>query len=357
MSQIKAEVVTYSQTPQGDKLLTVLVTFPRYILAELNTHRMLSKNSASSRAIPFKKMVESVQNNSFIPIAWQKEHKGMQGSEYLSEEESNECRLNWLGARDKAIRAAIDLTSIGCTKQLANRLLEPFMMHTVLITGTVEGGWDNFFDLRCPQYTQTSLDNDEFLVFKSKKEVIKFYNKKEDDFTADYWFKINKGMADIHMMQLAECIYDAMNEATPKQLKAGEWHVPFEDKINLQQLELLTSSQKQEVIIKVSSAMAARTSYTIVGDEKEFTLRQQLDLHDRMASAVPFHASPFEHCAKVMTQNEYEMYYRGKSTYLKADGGIFPYEAYGWCRNFRGFIQYREILEQQNKTNGNTNRN
>ncbi len=158
MSQIKAQVVTYSQNPQGDKLLTVLVTFPRYILAELNTHRMLSKNSASSRAIPFKKMVESVQNNSFIPIAWQKEHKGMQGSEYLSEEESNECRLNWLGARDKAIRAAIDLTSIGCTKQLANRLLEPFMMHTVLITGTVEGGWDNFFDLRNPVY-EIDLDN------------------------------------------------------------------------------------------------------------------------------------------------------------------------------------------------------
>ena len=70
---IKAEIVAHSLSPQGDELISVLCTFPRIILAEVNTHRMLSKNTSSSRAIPFKKMVESVQNNPFIPIAWQKE--------------------------------------------------------------------------------------------------------------------------------------------------------------------------------------------------------------------------------------------------------------------------------------------
>ena len=44
---------------------------PRIILAEFNTHRLFSRNSASSRAIPFKKMVQSVLENPFIPIAWQ----------------------------------------------------------------------------------------------------------------------------------------------------------------------------------------------------------------------------------------------------------------------------------------------
>ncbi len=69
---IKAEVVADSLSPQRDRLTSLLVTFPRIILAEVNTHRMLSKNTSSSRAIPFNKMVEVVQNDPFIPIAWQK---------------------------------------------------------------------------------------------------------------------------------------------------------------------------------------------------------------------------------------------------------------------------------------------
>ena len=72
-TKIKAEIVGHSLSPQGDELISVLCTFPRIILAEVNTHRMLSKNTSSSRAIPFNKMVEAVQNNPFIPIAWQKE--------------------------------------------------------------------------------------------------------------------------------------------------------------------------------------------------------------------------------------------------------------------------------------------
>ena len=70
---IKAEIVADSLSPQGDRLTSVLVTMPRIILSEMNTHRMLSKNTSSSRAIPFHKMVEAVETNPFIPIAWQKE--------------------------------------------------------------------------------------------------------------------------------------------------------------------------------------------------------------------------------------------------------------------------------------------
>ena len=70
---ISAQVVADSVDTRGNRLTSLLVTFPRIILAETNTHRMLSKNTSSSRAIPFKKMVESVQNDPFVPIAWQKE--------------------------------------------------------------------------------------------------------------------------------------------------------------------------------------------------------------------------------------------------------------------------------------------
>ena len=72
-TKISAEIVGHSLSPQNDELISVLVTMPRIILSEMNTHRMLSKNTSSSRAILFNKMVEAVQNNPFIPIAWQKE--------------------------------------------------------------------------------------------------------------------------------------------------------------------------------------------------------------------------------------------------------------------------------------------
>ena len=157
---IKAEIVAHSLSPQEDELISVLCTFPRIILAEVNTHRMLSKNTSSSRAIPFKKMVEAVQNNPFIPIAWQKEHKGMQGNEYItSDYDIAMAQTRWLRARDEAINNAKILNSevIGITKQLCNRLLEPFMWTTMLITGNKEG-WDNFFKLRNPVY-EIDLDN------------------------------------------------------------------------------------------------------------------------------------------------------------------------------------------------------
>ena len=238
---IRAEVVAHSLNPQGDELVSLSITFPRIILAEINTHRMLSKNTSSSRAIPFKKMVEAVQNDPFIPIAWQKPHKGMQGTEYydhtLTEEVGGLDYTNlprrWLRARDTAVSMAEIMAdekmNMPVTKQLANRLLEPFMWTTMLITGSDEG-WNNFFRLRCPQYHYDLEDKH----FYSKKQWLDYYRihcigDPNSNFELDEmdWFNINKGQAEIHMMALAEAIYDAMNESTPKQLEAGEWHVPL----------------------------------------------------------------------------------------------------------------------------------
>lgn len=315
-TQINAIVVADSQNIQGDRITTMLVTFPRFILAELNTHRMFSKNSASSRAIPFKTMLENVQNNPFVPIAFQKEHKGMQGSEYCTSDLEIEANKTiWLRARDKAVQEAINLNQeCNVTKQLCNRLLEPFMWHTVLITATE---WENFFALRCPNYGEG---------FRSKKDYafdlsIGTEENYWDSWTDLDWLKANKGQSEIHMMALAEAMWDAMNESTPKQLQPEEWHIPFEDKIEVPEKSIADWSMYK---IKVSTAMCARTSYTVVGDEKEFTHTKQLELFDKLATSN--HLSPFEHCAKAMTEEEY-------------------YTELNWSKNFRGFIQYRKILE------------
>ncbi len=353
---IKAEVVADSLSPQGDRLTSLLITFPRIILAEVNTHRMLSKNTSSSRAIPFNKMVEVVQNNPFIPIAWQKEHKGMQGSEYITEKMIQDWAVEkWLEARDCAIQHSKILNTGGVTKQFCNRLLEPFMWTTMLITGSKEG-WNNFFSLRCPQYSwswDSKLNRPEG-VAKSKKEYIdwsirmgsqieEFKDKTDLD-----WLQINKGQAEIHMMALAEAIYDAINESAPKQLKEGEWHIPFYNKIISLKVDMEgvgtleyypNSGFPNEIMncVEISTAMAARTSYTVVGDEKEIDHKKMLELHDKLVSQNPPHSSPMEHCARAMSNHEY--YYKfGVTPFSEADKK-------GWCRNFRGFIQYRHIIE------------
>lgn len=149
---ISAQIIADSKSIRGERLTTFLLTFPRIILSEFNTHRMFSRNSASSRAIPFKKMVESVETNPFIPIAWQIDHKGMQGTEYKTGlSEIQLCINKWLEARDNAVQSATLLNKTDLvTKQLCNRLLEPFMWHTVICTST---DFLNFFKLRCPEYT------------------------------------------------------------------------------------------------------------------------------------------------------------------------------------------------------------
>ena len=224
---ITSKIVADSIDKRGNRITTAIITLPRIILSELNTHRMLSKNSASSRAIPFNKMIESVQTNPFIPIAFQENHSGMQGTEYLNGIEEENAIDNWLLAKDSAIKEAEILYSNNITKQLCNRLLEPFMYHTVLITGT-DDGWNNFFNLRCPSYIDTVYGKEHASgTWKSKKDYCKHFNIDINSETNIQWLRLNKGQAEIHMMMLSEKIYDCIQESVPTQLKGNEWHLPM----------------------------------------------------------------------------------------------------------------------------------
>ena len=347
-TKISAEIVADSLDSRGNRLTSLLITFPRIILAEINTHRMLSKNTSSSRAIPFKKMVESVQNNPFIPIAWQKHHSGMQGNEYLVHPlEIKEAQQMWKRSLDYALASAKDVYKTGVTKQLCNRLLEPFMWTTMLITGSKEG-WDNFFELRCPNYVSPVTGNS----YKSRADYI--FNEENPKCSDLEWMYLNKGQAEIHMMALAESIYDAMNESNPKQLKEGEWHIPFENKIypiiervfkDIPDNECW-NGDFNEKMIAISTAMAARTSYTVIEEEKEIDYKKMIELHDRLLSQDPPHSSPLEHCARAMSNEEYKVFIKGKNI-----GTIAPYlylfddTSKGWCNNLKGFIPYRYMID------------
>lgn len=174
------------------------------------------------------------------------------------------------------------------------------------------------------------------IQFKSKKEAGKFLTEKGIDttnWTKVQWLKLNKGQSEIHMMQLAECMYDAYNESTPKLLQVGEWHIPFEDKIQYSVQGGEYTSYLPETLVKISTAMCARVSYTVVGEEnKTPNYDNDIKLHNRLIESG--HASPGEHIARVMTPEEYE------NNYLIENNVKIK----GVSRNFRGFWQYRQII-------------
>lgn len=348
MNQISAKIVADSINQQGDRITTMEVIFPRPILAEFNTHRLFSRNSASSRAIPFKKMVEMVKNNPFIPIAWQKDHPGMQGTEYFEGWRADILTLAWkLGAKS-AVFAATKLHKLGLTKQLCNRLLEPFMYHKVLVTFTESS---NFFNLRCPQYEMIDIGNIKTL-FKSRKD----WNKESlirdganyDENDILHWLKINKGQGEIHIMDLAEKMWDAMNENTPVKLKPGQWHIPYGDNINLPPTIPIEEGFTLEEGIqirkaKIAVARCARLSYQTLGDNPKIDYNADLKLFDILKSSG--HFSPFEHVAKCMSEEEYYNNIKGERLDIKGVHYALDNKRLGWCGNFKGFIQMRYMLE------------
>ena len=263
MGHISAKIVADSINKQGDRITTFELEFPRYILAELNTHRAFSRNSASSRAIPIKKMLRHISKNPFIPVAWQKDHKGMQGTEYItSPNEIFFLRKFWMENMEFQISKVKDLHNYtGVTKQICNRLLEPFMWHKVIIT-TTNLGLDNFFNLRLPRYQiEEGLEVSSRMLFLN--QLTPENQEKYKNWTQLDWLKINKSDAEIHISLLAESMFNELHLSTPKQLAFNEYHIPYSGDINFIEI---TSGMSLEDKIKVSIGMCARVSYTPVGD-------------------------------------------------------------------------------------------
>ena len=176
----QAEILADSTSPAGTRLTTFRVCFPRIILAEVNTHRVLSRNSASSRAIPPEKWIAKIDEEPFVPDFYKRE-KGMAANELLPGWANRRGKHIWLNARDDALRHTQSLLNLGVDKAHANRLLEPFMWHTAIISGT---DWDNFFALRTDEAAQPEF------------------------------------------REVALLMQEALAKSEPYPLSTGEWHLP-----------------------------------------------------------------------------------------------------------------------------------
>lgn len=252
-----ATIIADSVSAAGDRLVTMEVTFPRLVLAEFNTHRVFSRNSASSRAIPVAKQLTRIREEPFVPDSWGLNQPGMQAEREADETTAAAARDTWLAARDHAVEQAEELLRLGIHKQLANRLLEPFMWHTVIVTATE---WSNFFALRANEMAQPEIRT------------------------------------------AATLMLAAFEQSTPESVPDGGWHLPL-----LQPDERDGTFEHTEDARRISAARCARVSYLTHGGVRDRDA--DLGLYRRLVDGG--HLSPLEHVATPVPDGAWVGNFRG----------------------------------------------
>jgi thymidylate synthase ThyX len=240
-----ARVLLDSRAPSGARLTTLEVRYPRFIHSEMMTHRAFSRNAASSRAIPIKKMIAAVREEPALPVYWGRNQTGMSAREAIAPDGESRARAEWQSALDDALRHAERLAAqdIDLHKQLVNRLLEPFAWITVIITAT---DWANFFTQRCHPDAQPEIKH------------------------------------------IAEIMLGAYRASVPAAVDLGRWHLPL--------IQADERALPDEQLCKLSVARCARVPYLTHDGKRD--LERDLELYERLlGGGANGHWSPFEHVA------------------------------------------------------------
>ncbi|MCF6205378.1 MAG: hypothetical protein L3J47_00595 [Sulfurovum sp.] len=238
------------------------------------THRVFSRNAASSRAIPIEKMIKQVEDSPVMPLYWGSNKSGMQATEELKGTGLYAATLAWLKGRDQAVLAAKEMLEAGAHKQIVNRLLEPWMFITVILTATE---FENWYKLRDSEFAQPEIA----------------------------W--------------VAREMRKAQEKSEPESLRLGEWHLPYIELENTNSPLYLDigSIPNADSIVKIATARCARVSYLCHDGKRDYT--KDIALHDRCRDLG--HWSAFEHCAKATTSNKQVGNFRGWKQYRKTFQG------------------------------------
>lgn len=298
LANIAATVICDSVNANGDRITTLEIEYPRFILAELNTHRMLSKNSSSSRAIPTNRILERLITEYAYPVEWGKNQPGMQSSEQISKLDQLDCDVIWQQARDDMIYRCEELLEHNVHKQVVNRLTEPFQVMKTVVTATE---WPNFFYLR------------------------------------------NHRDAQPEFQELARVMQQAINSSTPQTLIVGEWHLPYVD-VYRENNKTVYSVSGQPLTLEqaqwISSSCCAQVSYRRLDQ----SLEKAQDIYNRLIWSDPPHMSPTEHQATPMPSASSNRHHPWPEGVTHRDR-----EGRWWSGNFRGWIQYRKTLPNEAK--------
>lgn len=310
-----ARVVADSISPQGKRITTFELEYPRIIHSELMTHRLFSRNAMSSRAIPIKKMIEQVQQNPAMPVKFGKNQPGMQDAGDHNEliDAGYEPATWWGLAGLSAARFAEGFADAGYHKQIANRLLEPFQRMKTVLTAT--------------------------------------------DFENFWWLRVDKD-ADPTIFALAEAMKKAFDESEPDLLYPGMWHTPYVDHVYVNDDQFdgycVLDEDNKPVMLTVEEAKAisasccAQVSYRVLNNTKD----KALDIYGKLLSGNKVHASPFEHQAtpmeNVSLKDIYDQYWVDSNTedFLCWEDGVTHLDKNGqfWSGNFCGWLQHRQLV-------------
>jgi len=290
---IEAKIICDSTNDLDTRLTTWLLRYPRFIHAELMTHRMFSRNASSSRAIPVKTQLERIEGDPAMFVEWGANKAGMQSTELLSPDGETRANKLWLDGMKQMVALSREMAALNVHKQIVNRIAEPWSHISVVLTGTE---FANFFSLRHHPDAQP-----EFRV-------------------------------------LAEVMAPLYRARVPEHLAAGEWHLPF-----------VTADEHAdtsvEILLKVSVARCARVSY-LKHDGAKASIDEELKLFDRLAAGKPLHASPTEHQGTP---------FHLVNDIMQDSKWGYPYDTkwqdpVPWSGNLRGWFQYRQSLKNQNIT-------
>lgn len=269
---------------KGTRVTTFELSYPRIVHGEQLTHRMLSRNASSSRAVPVKKRAKELRNNPFVPTVWRLNQAGMQPkNEPAGALKSAFAASVWGAHRYFSIASMWLLSKAGIAKELSNRLGEAHEYIKVVLTATE---FDNYWELR-------------------------------DHPDAQFEIRV-----------LAMMMREAYDKSVPIQRNAGDWHLPFVTEQDAEEYEA-------HYLPKISAARCARVSYNLHTGERP-SLEKDLDLYNSLIHSKPMHASPVEH----------QVYFNG--ALIRKTPGISHIDRNNnlWSGNFKNCVQLRKLIEQ-----------
>lgn len=294
--QISAKIIADSVNWTRTRITTFELVYPRFILAEVNTHRSDSKNSSSSRAIPVQTMLKQIQENPAMPVHWGKNQSGMQAKEELDILTIEGVKADWIAAMKSAVFYSESMNLKGLHKQLANRPTETWQwMKTV--------------------YTTTSPAN--LLYLRDHADA----------------------QPEFHV--LASAMKKALIESEPVHLVGGMWHMPYVgSEVIYPDVQVFFDEFGDEIsteqALKVSASCCAQVSYR----KNDPSMEKAEVIYDRLINSKPCHASPVEHQAKVLSWKSERFNpstWEEGITHVRKDGTL--------CSgNFQNWIQHRQLI-------------
>lgn len=296
MKKISAKIIADSYNPHLDvRITTYELEYPRFIHSEFMTHRVFSRNAASSRAIPVATMIDLIADDPAKPIHWGKNQPGMQAKEELEEPNLIRVKSLWQQSCDDAVGNAIRMNREGAHKQIVNRILEPYQWMKTVMTTTKTRNWD--------------------------------------------WLR-NHDDAQPEIKELAGCMEEASNLSNPVWLQADQWHLPYVDTVTRGTKQEYFDESGNEIhlseALMISASCCAQVSYR----KQDPSLEKAGNIYDRLINSEPVHASPIEHQATPIYQ---PVEYIGDYFLIP---GITHVDRYGMPHsgNFHGWIQHRQLI-------------